>query len=67
MTFDFGFNLTPSVEVIKKDNLLKRKSTSEKIINKISQSKVFNRDVLDFLRNELDNLSSIKQKIKDAE
>lgn len=65
--FDFGFNLNPSVEEIKLANKRKqlpiRLANCEKRIKMLSQSKVYNRQMLFMIRTELDLRTDLKQQI----
>lgn len=63
MLFDFGFNLTPSVENIKRNTLHKRLQNCEARINKISKGKFFSRELLLFIRTELELRDSLKNQI----
>jgi hypothetical protein len=63
MLFDFGFNLTPSVDDIKKRNLHKRLENCERRIKKVASGKFFSRELLLFIRTELDLRQSLIEQI----
>lgn len=67
MLFDFGFNLSPSADKIKKENLQKRLSKAESRLFKISKGKVFGSEHLAFIRSELELISDLKQKIEELQ
>lgn len=64
MLFDFGFNLSPSVDDIKKNNRHKKLAKCEARINKISTGKFFSRELLLFIRTELDLRNQLRREIE---
>lgn len=66
MLFDFGFELSPSVDAIKINGAKKRLANCQNRIKKLSQSKIFTREMLSFLREELDYAESLRQQIEES-
>lgn len=68
MLFDFGFNLSPSVDDIKHANKKKqlpiKLANCERRISMISQGKCFDKRILDLLRDELDLREKLKKEIE---
>ncbi len=67
MLFDFGFNLTPSIEKIKTENKKKALCRVEARLRKLSQSKSYSKKLIDFIRQEIDLKIRLKVELEEIQ
>ena len=60
MLFDFGFNLNPDIKEVKNKNISIRLSKCEKRIKAISDKKIYTKEILLLLKEEIELLKSLK-------